>query len=37
MEKQSMTKKKGIIFAIGIGVGMILYKVIFDILWPMFF
>ena len=28
-------KKTGFALAIGIGVGMILYKVIFEIIWPM--
>ncbi len=32
-------KNKNQVFAlaIGVGIGMILYKVIFDVLWPMFF
>jgi len=28
---------KGLTLAIGVGVGMILYKVIFELLWPMIF
>ncbi len=30
-------KKKGLMFAVGIGVGIVLYKLIFEVLWPMIF
>jgi len=36
MEKKK-NKKRGIEFALGLAAGMILYKIIFDVLWPMFF
>ena len=31
------SKKTGIAFAIGLGIGLILYKVIFQMLWPLIF
>lgn len=34
---QKKQRKTGIAFAIGLASGIILYKVIVDILWPMFF
>lgn len=30
-------KKNWVAFAIGIGVGILLYKLIFDVLWPYLF
>jgi hypothetical protein len=35
--KEELKKKKGFTFALGIGVGIILYKVIFEFLWPIIF
>jgi len=35
--KKNSKKKKGVAFAWGIAVGILLYKVITDILWPMIF
>jgi hypothetical protein len=34
-EKKSTSKKKGWTFALGLAAGIILYKVIFEGLWPM--
>jgi hypothetical protein len=35
--EQKKQGKTGIAFVIGLAAGIILYKVIVDILWPMFF
>lgn len=35
--KEEKTRKNSVLLAIGIALGMILYKVIFELLWPIVF
>ena len=37
MEEEKNKKQQVINFAIGIVVGIVLYKLVFDVLWPMLF